>query len=203
MGHKCFVSYKKEDLTYKKKLVDKFDSADVIDKSLDRVIDSNNGDYIMQTIRDDYLKDSTVTVFLIGKHSSEKEGKDWQGREKNYFIQKELQASLFNGKGNMLNGIVGVVLPEMYESVFGGSYTCSTCGRIHNWVHINDDTVIREFSVNYYIKPHISCSWSEDERYCVLAKWDEFYNNPEYYINKAFDKRFSKISKKIKIYNLR
>ena len=62
MGHKCFVSFKKEDNYYKKELVKLFKEEDIIDKTLDRVIDSQNGDYIMQVIRDDYLKDSTVTI---------------------------------------------------------------------------------------------------------------------------------------------
>ena len=41
----------------------------------------------MSVIRRDYLKDSTVTIFLIGEHSSENEGYDYLG-PKNYFIQK-------------------------------------------------------------------------------------------------------------------
>ena len=35
MGHKCFISYKKEDKTYKNYLVELFAGQDVIDKSLD------------------------------------------------------------------------------------------------------------------------------------------------------------------------
>ncbi len=90
MGHKCFISYKKEDNYYKQKLVDLFAEEDIIDKSLDRVIDSEDGNYIMQVIRDDYLKDSAVTICLIGEHSSENEGYDWLGRHCNYFIIREL-----------------------------------------------------------------------------------------------------------------
>ena len=69
MKHKCFISYKKEDQYYRDKLVELFDSADVIDKSLNRFIESDDGEYIMSVIRRDYLKDSTVTLFLIGSHS--------------------------------------------------------------------------------------------------------------------------------------
>lgn len=200
MGHKCFISYKKEDIQYKKDLVELFSESDVIDKSLDRVIDSEDGDYIMQVIRNDYLKDSTVTLFLIGERSSENEGKDWYGRYINYFIMHELQASLYNGKNNTRNGILGVVLPSMYDSIYKGSYECSTCGRTHNWVDINDSTVIREFSENYYIKPHNGCGWSDSERYCVLVKWDDFIKSPEVYIQEAFDKRSAAIAEKVKVY---
>ena len=108
MGHKCFISFKKEDQSYRDELDDLFDQSDIINKGLDRVIDSEDGDYIMQVIRKDYLKDSTVTIFLIGQHSSENEGNDNIGRDKNYFIKRELQASLFNGQNNTRNGVVGV-----------------------------------------------------------------------------------------------
>ena len=202
MGHKCFISFKKEDIYYRDELLKLFESADVINKSLDRTIESNNGDYIMQVIRRDYLKDSTVTLFLIGTHSSENEGSDWRG-DKNYFIKRELQASLYNGSGNTRSGILGIVLPDMYDSVYCGTHTCSTCGGTHNWVNIADGTVIREFSANYYIQPCPGCAWSESDRYCVLVKWDDFLNNPEYYIQCAFDKRTADIAKKVKIYGLR
>ena len=70
-------------------------------------------------------------------------------------------------------------------------------------VDIGDSTVIREFSANYYIEPHSGCGWSDDERYCILAKWNDFVSNPEEYINMAFEKRTSSIAKKVKIRNLR
>lgn len=203
MGHKCFISYKKEDQAYRDELVGLFDSADVINKSLDRVIESEDGDYIMSVIRRDYLADSTVTIFLIGEHSSENEGDDEFGRPHNYFIQRELQASLYNGEGNTRNGILGVVTPEICDRVYKGEHTCSTCGKTHSYVSINDDTTIREFSANYYVKPHEGCAWSDDERYCILVKWDDFVSDPEQYVELAFEKRESAIADKVRIRNLR
>ena len=137
---KCFISFKKEDLWYKDYLIKQYGSNNFINKSLDRWIDSENGDYILQVIRQDYLCDSTVTLFLIGEHSSENEGYDWRGYDNNFFIKRELAASLYNGPGNTRNGILGIVLPSMYAKVYNGTYTCSTCGRIHNRVSINDNT---------------------------------------------------------------
>ena len=203
MAHKCFISFKKEDQWYRNKIDDLFSVSDIINKGLDRVIDSYDGDYIMKTIRQDYLKDSTVTVFLIGTHSSENEGFDYMGRRKNYFIERELQASLYNGEGNTRNGILGVVLPEMYDQIYKGTYQCLKCGGTHNKVVMNDSTVIREFSKNYYIEPHSGCAWSDDERYCVLVKWEDFVSNPEKYVDMAFEKRTSAIADKVKIRNLR
>ncbi len=197
MGHKCFVSFKKEDLDYKNELVELFEKEDIIDKTLDREIQSEDGDYIMQVIRADYLKDSTVTICLIGTHSSENEGYDYWGRHKNYFIIRELQASLYNGKNNTRNGVLGVVTPEMYDRVYKGNYSCSACGYSHNYVDVDDNTVIREFSQNYYIEPHEGCSWTEEQRYCILVKWDDFIKNPEKYVNQAYSKRTDPIAKKV------
>ena len=168
---------------------------DYIDKSLNEAIDSEDTDYIMRKIREDYLSDSTVTIFLIGIHS-----KETLGWEEQKFIKRELQASLYNGEGNSRSGLLGVVLPEMSNIIFNGSYTCSICGNTHSWVSINDNTVIKEFSANYYIEPHSGCSWTEDQRYCVLVKWEDFIKNPEFYINKAYNKREAEIANKVKVY---
>ena len=69
---------------------------------------------------------------------------------------------------------------------------------IRDSVNIGDDTVISEFSFNYYI-PNGKCSHSEEERYCVLVKWDDFFRSPESYIELAFQKRESSIAEKTKV----
>ncbi len=199
---KCFISFKKEDRAFRDCLVSTYGSDSFIDKSLDRTIDSLDGDYVMQVIRQDYLCDSTVTLFLIGTHSSENEGYDWLG-DKNYYIKRELSASLYNGKGNTRNGIVGIVLPNMYDRIYRGTYNCSKCGCTHTYVALNDTTVIREFSYNYYAEPHSGCAWEEDDRYCVLVRWDDFIDNPECYIEQAFNKRSLPVANRIRIKNLR
>lgn len=192
--HKCYISFKMEDKAYKKAIGDNLGDS-LIDKSLNDPIDSEDEDYIMRKIREDYLSDSTVTIFLIGKCSNENLGNNEQ-----VYIKRELQASLYNGENNPRSGILGIVLPCMYDSVYKGSYTCQECGGSHNYVAISDSTVVKEFSANYYIKPHSGCCWTEDQRYCVLAKWDDFIKAPDTYINKAFDKRSSEIAKKVVVY---
>ena len=197
MGHKCYISFKTEDAYYKSEIqkMKEAGKLDYIDKSLNDPIESEDPDYIMRKIREDYLSDSTVTIFLIGTHS-----KETLGLEEQQYIKQELQASLYNGENNSRSGILGVVLPDMYDVVYKGSYTCSTCGNTHNWVSINDNTVIKEFSSNYYVEPHDGCAWGEDQRYCVLVKWDDFIKAPDTYIEKAFEKREADIAKKVKVY---
>lgn len=192
MSHKCFISFKTEDKKYKRYIQEDL-KIDMIDKSLNTTINSTDEDYIMRKIREDYLSDSTVTIHLIGEYSAEN-----LLYENQAYIKRELQASLYNGENNTKNGILGIVLPNMYDKIFKGSEVCSVCGKSHNIVCINDSTVVKEFSYNYYI-PKDGCSWSEEDRFCVLVKWNDFVENPELYINKAFDKRSSLISAKTKV----
>lgn len=197
MGHKCYISFKTEDSEYKEEIQKWNDDnkVDMIDKSLNEAIKSEDEDYIMRKIREDYLSDSTVTIFLIGEYSSED-----LGEKEQVYIKRELEASLYNGQGNTRNGVLGVVLPDMYDTIYKGEYTCSTCGNIHNWVNIGDSTVIKEFSVNYYLSHKHKCYFAEEDRYCVLVKWDDFKANPNTYIDKAFNKRDEPIANQVVVY---
>ncbi len=190
MGHKCFISFKKEDEDYKKHIQNNLD-VDMIDKSLDEAIDSDDENYIIQKIRDDYLSDSTVTIHLIGLFGSEDNILEDQS-----YIKRELQSSLYDGDNNSRSGILGIVLPSMYKYIYKGSITCWKCGNSHNLVIIDDTTVVKEFSYNYYI-PNNKCAWSDEDRYCILVKWEDFCKDPEKFIDEAFNKRESPISKKV------
>ena len=65
------------------------------------IINSTNTDYVMRRIRELYLKDSTVTIVLIGRCTWARRYVDW-----------EIQASL-RGVGSQLpNGLIGIVLPS-------------------------------------------------------------------------------------------
>lgn len=192
MARTCFISFKTENEAHKLKIQNDF-GLDIIDRSLDVPIESDDDDYIMRKIREDYLSDSTVTIHLIGHRNAE-----ILGAHEQRFIKRELQASLYNGEGNTRSGILGVVLPEMYETVYKGSTFCSNCGGSHNLVNINDGTVVSEFAHNYYI-PHDKCAHSEDDRYCVLVKWDEFILDPGKWVEEAYLKRTHPIAERVKV----
>ena len=195
MGHKCYISFKTEDSSYKRFIQSDLD-VDMIDKSLDEPIQSDDEDYILRKIREDYLADSTVTIHLIGLYSSES-----LGYVEQRFIKRELQASLYNSPSNSRNGVLGVVLPDVVAAIYQGSYGCSTCGNNHRLIALNDSTTVREFSRNYYI-PNGKCCHREDERYCVLAQWEDFCANPNTWIETSFAKRSDPISDQVKIYGL-
>lgn len=194
MAHKCFISFKAEDLWYKSYIQNDL-NIDIIDKSLNDPIDSEDEDYIMRVIRRDYLNDSTVTICLIGNRSAENLH---PYSENQYYIKKELQASLSEASSSK-NGILGIVLPSMTSEIYSGSHICSTCGKEHNYINICDSTIIKEFSYNYYIPNDSLCAWSEEDRYCVLCKWEDFKSDPNHYIDQAFNKRDAPIAKKTKV----
>lgn len=166
---------------------------DMVDKSLDNPIESDDEDYIMRRIRDENLSDSTVTIFLIGQRSAEA-----LGAHEQRFIKRELQASLYDGENNPRSGILGVVLPSMTQAVFRGSGGCSGCREHIGIVHANDSTMIKEFHKNYYTKDD-QCHHGEDERYCVLVSWDDFIVEPEKYIEQAYAKREHPISQSVRV----
>lgn len=194
MAHKCYISFKTEDKEYKRFIQEDL-KVDMIDKSLNEPIESTDEEYIMRKIREEYLQDSKVTIFLIGAKSNENLG--WEEQK---YIKRELQATLYNSEKNPRGGILGIVLPNMYDKIYKGTYKCTRCGNTHTHVALNQETVIKEFSCNFYITPHEGCSWSDNERYCILVKWDEFKENPEKYIEQAFQKRNEPIAEKIKVY---
>jgi len=183
--HICFISFKKENEEYKKEIQKKLGKDFYIDQSLDERINSEDHEYVMKVLREDYISKTTVTIVLIGNHSAENLGEHEQ-----FYIKREIAASLYNGEDNTRNGILGVVLPEAYDKVFKGSYKCIKCGGTHNTVVINDTTVVKEFSFNYYLpNPEKDCCWMENDRYCVLVKYDDFMNEPDVWLDKAFEKR--------------
>lgn len=188
MSRNCFISFKKEDDYYKEKILTKLGSKRILGRALDKWIDSPSIDYVMEVIRKEYMAGTTVTIFLIGEHSSEEEGNDILGRPKNAFIQRELQATLYDRKGFPRSGLLGVVLPSMESKIYKGQFICETCGETHNHVEISDSTVIKEFSANYYLKKDMGCAYSEAGRFCVLVRYSEFMNNPDKYIDMAYDK---------------
>lgn len=105
---KVFISYHHTDQDEVEEFIDTFDhERDVfIYRALglgmaDDIINSLNADYVMRRIREDFLKNSTVTVVLIGKCT-------WARR----YIDWEVQASLRLGENVKPNGLLGIVLPS-------------------------------------------------------------------------------------------
>jgi hypothetical protein len=106
--HKCFISYHHDNQTEVDAFVATFDSdRDVfISRGLGTemsqdIIDSTDTAYVMRQIRELYLRDSTVTIVMLGKCTWARRYVDW-----------ELQASLHHGDTVTPNGLLAIKLPS-------------------------------------------------------------------------------------------
>lgn len=105
--HKVFISYyHSDDQNYKEELLKLNDRCDIfIDGSvgIGDIDDSNmNDDEIRVKIRDEYLKDTSVTIILIGKETKKRKHIDW-----------EIYSSMRDGKINKKSGILVIQLPTI------------------------------------------------------------------------------------------
>lgn len=102
--HKVFISFHSEDLYYKEEFVKLFHrSAQVV---ISRAVDSGDiqdglqDDTIRQKIRDEHLRDSSVTIVLVGE-------KTWQRKHVDWEISSSIRDTIFNPR----SGLLGLLLP--------------------------------------------------------------------------------------------
>lgn len=101
--HKTFVSYhhSSQDLKYREKFEEMLGDLIVSKSVQDGDIDPDLPDEtVRQKIRDEYLRDSTVTVVLIGPETWKRKHVDW-----------EIGSSLRDTKYNSRSGLLGILLP--------------------------------------------------------------------------------------------
>lgn len=102
--HKVFISYHhRNDEDYKDALLEMNEQYSIfVDRSVDTddVDDTLPDDRIREIIRDEYLRDSTVTIVLVGTQTKERKHIDW-----------EIYSSMYDGAVNKKSGILVVNLP--------------------------------------------------------------------------------------------
>lgn len=107
--HKCFISYHHADHQAVRAFIDTFDEGhDVfISRDItmpDDIINSGNAEYVMDRIRSLYIKDSTVTIVLVGRCTHSRQFVDW-----------EVQASLRQPQNGLPNGLIAILLDPKAE----------------------------------------------------------------------------------------
>ncbi len=106
--HRVFISFHHEDQAYKDWFIEMMGD-DIVDESVgDGDIDDDNlnTDTIRQYIRDDFIKDATVTIVLIGPCTWQRKHVDW-----------EIGSSLRKTRLNPRCGLLGILLPNHPNSV--------------------------------------------------------------------------------------
>lgn len=106
---KCFISYHHADEAEVQEFIEDFDhSRDVLiargigASMAGDIINSSSSDYIMARIREKYLRDTTVTILLVGRCTWARKYVDW-----------EVAASLRNTSAYNRNGLLAITLPSI------------------------------------------------------------------------------------------
>jgi hypothetical protein len=147
--HKVFISFHHDDQYYKDSFVEMMGD-DIVDQSVeDGDIDDENLSTatIRQKIRDEFVREATVTVVLIGHCTWQRKHVDW-----------EIGSSLRDTKKNSRCGLLGILLPnhgnhgseqynpllipprladncdgsDPYSLIYDWSYNSS---RVRRWIH--------------------------------------------------------------------
>ena len=101
--HKVFICFHEQDIEYKESFVRMMGK-----RLVDRSVDTGNIDdtglkttTVRQKIRDEYIRDATVTIVLIGPRTWQRKHVDW-----------EIGSSIRRTKRNPRCGLLGIVLPN-------------------------------------------------------------------------------------------
>ncbi len=81
---------------------------------------------IRQKIRDEYLRDTSVTVVLVGALTWQRKHVDW-----------EIASSIRDTRANPRSGLLGILLPSYYDHHFGGRIGKYSAGTIPPRLHDN------------------------------------------------------------------
>src|SRR4051812_6111051 len=99
---KCFISYHHADLAAVNRFIHRFGQSNFLKRGItlpDEVVNSTSTDYVMRRVRQLYLRDSTVTIVLVGPCT-------WARR----FVDWEIQASLRRPANGLPNGLLAILL---------------------------------------------------------------------------------------------
>lgn len=136
--HKVFVSYHDANDRESRKKFEEMCEDVIVSQSVD--IDDIDPDLktetIRQKIRDEYLRDSTVTVVLIGKQTWQRKHVDW-----------EIGSSIRQTEYNTRSGLLGIILPTYTRPEPGKYYIHTVPPRLY-------DNVERKYAEVY--------DWSDD-----------------------------------------
>lgn len=171
--HKVFISYHHDNDQWAKDRLLVLNALHhiFIDKSVDTgdIDDDLPSETIRTKIRDEYLRDSTVTILLVGKETMFRKHVDW-----------ELYSSMRDGTINKKSGILVVMLPDIaldYYTVGHGDiekrvvYPDTT-----SWTRISTRS---EYEKRYpYMPDRIIDSLLKGASISVV-KWDKIATSPE------------------------
>ena len=172
--HKVFISYHHaNDQDYKDYLVSMGNQHKIfIDQSVDTgdISDNLTDQAIREKIRDDYLRDSTVTIVLVGEETKRRKHVDW-----------EIYSSMIDGKVNKKSGILVVSLPSIEANCSIHVSHSDEKETVYPDIHILETITSRaEFEHLYpYVPDRIIDNLLKPEAKVSVTKWSRFKDNPK------------------------
>ncbi|MFW0695763.1 TIR domain-containing protein [Aliarcobacter butzleri] len=151
MRHKVFVSYHHANDQYYKELFDNLFSNiyDIMVSKSVQIgdIDSNlPTERIRQKIRDEYLRDSTVTVVLIGSETWKRKHVDW-----------EIGSSIRQTEYSSRSGLLGIILPTYPRKDLTKYDPYTIPPRLYDNIHCNFARIY-----NWDDNPYVVQKWIHD-----------------------------------------
>lgn len=142
-----------------------------IDGSIDTgdISDDLTDEAIREKIRDEYLRNTTVTILLVGTQTKNRKHIDW-----------EIYSSMFDGKVNKRSGILVVMLPSadyMHYTAAHPQVKEKIYPEIASWVSICNRA---EYERRYpYLPDRIIDNLLCSDAKITVVQWDKIYNNRE------------------------
>ncbi len=165
--HKVFISYHhRDDQKYKEDLVEFGKEHSVfVDRSVDTgdIPSDWSDERIRRAIRDEYLKDSTVTIVLVGRETKRRKHVDW-----------EIHSSMYDGSVNKKSGIVVINLPGIspgrFHAPHGNEEKELLYPDVDEWMHVEERA---EYERRYpYMPDRIIDNFMEQDVKISVAPWE-------------------------------
>lgn len=182
--HKVFISFHHaNDQWYKDELV-KLEKRNkvFIDGSVDmgEIPDNWDAQHIREYIRDNHLKDTTVTILLVGTETKNRKHIDW-----------ELFSSMYDGKVNKKSGILVINLPSVccqYHTLCTKEEKEAILPNQKTWIGINNRA---EYERRYpYMPARIIDNLLKKGVSISVINWDDLsVDKLRLLIDKAYDAR--------------
>ena len=184
MPHNVFTSYHHaNDQAYKEAFVKFGEDHNIFnDVSVDTgEIDENLSDErIREIIRDEYLRDTSVTVLLAGTEANKRKHIDW-----------EIYSSMINGQRSKRSGILVINLPETNCSYCTAAHGLKEKKQVHpeipHWVSLTKS----DYQLRYpYLPERIIDNLATDTAFISVIPWSKVnVSNLQLLINKTYDDR--------------
>jgi len=170
--HNVFISfhhtndhYYKDELLRQNRLYNIFNDKSVDTNSISDDLDEQT---IRQIIRDQYLRNSTVTILLIGTETQKRKHVDW-----------EIYSSMINGQINDKSGIIAINLPETK------SYGCQIAHEkekeivhpgVNDWTNFTKAELTQQFP---FAPDRIIDNLYKKEAKISILSWQQVNNRPD------------------------